>query len=128
MSERRRVSSDSAPRALGPYSQGIVHDGTLYCSGALPLDPGSGELLEGSLSEQTERCLRNLDAVCRAAGTALANAVQVTIYTTVIGEFAAINEAYAEFFSGDALPARVTVGVGELPLGAAIEIAATVAV
>lgn len=128
MSKRQPVSTDAAPEAIGPYSQGIVHGGLLYCSGALPLEPGSGELVTGTIEEETERCLTNLNAVCQAQGTSLNQALQVTLYTTAMEEFAAINATYASFFAADAPPARAAVGVAALPKQARIEAAAIVAI
>jgi 2-iminobutanoate/2-iminopropanoate deaminase len=125
--QRTVVSTTDAPGAIGPYSQAIRYGDTLYCSGALPLDPTDGSLVTSSPAAETARCLENLQAVCAAAGTALANAVRVTVYTTQLDRFAEINEAYAAFF-GAAPPARVTIGVAALPKGANVEIDAVVAV
>lgn len=122
------VTTDRAPAAIGPYSQAVVNDGVLYCSGQLPLDPGSGEPLSGSLGEKTRRCLENLQGICSAAGTNLGRALQVTVYTTTLDRFAEINQAYADFFDSGSFPARVTVGVAALPLGAEVEISALVAI
>jgi 2-iminobutanoate/2-iminopropanoate deaminase len=121
------VQTDLAPAAIGPYSQAIRYDGLLFCSGQVPLDPASGELLSESLGAETRLCLRNLEAVCRAAGTTLRRALRLTIYTTDLDAFAEINEAYAEFFTGEP-PARAAVGVAALPKGARVEIDAIVAV
>jgi 2-iminobutanoate/2-iminopropanoate deaminase len=124
--EREAVEAPGAPPAIGPYSQAVRAAGLLFCSGQMPLDPGTGELVDGGAAEQTTQCLRNLAAVCEAAGTGLARAVRLTIYTTELGEFGAINAAYAEFF-GDSPPARAAVGVAALPKGALVEIEAVVA-
>lgn len=128
MSEVKYVSTDGAPAAVGPYSQGVVSDGVLYCSGALPLDPATGAHIDGSIGAEADRCLQNLQAVCAAAGTSLDRALQVTVYTTQIELFGEINNAYAAFFEGKGLPARVTIGAAQLPLGARVEISAVVAV
>jgi len=125
-SARETVATDSAPGAIGPYSQAVRHGGVLYCSGQIALDPGTGESVGGSVADETRQCLRNLAAVCEAAGTDLARALRLTIYTTELGEFAAINEAYAEFFAADP-PARAAVGVAALPKGVRVEIDAIVA-
>jgi 2-iminobutanoate/2-iminopropanoate deaminase len=98
----------------------------LYCSGQIPLQPDSGELVGENAAEQARRCLQNLQEVCAAAGTALERAVRVTIYMTDLGEFASVNEVYGSFFASEP-PARVTVGVAQLPRGAYVEIDATVA-
>jgi 2-iminobutanoate/2-iminopropanoate deaminase len=105
----------------------MLHGDVLYCSGALPIDPETGEMAGPGPAEATTRCLRNLDAVCGAAGTELGNALRVTVYTTEMDAFAEINEAYAKFFEAEP-PARVAVGVAALPKGAQVEIDAVVAV
>lgn len=98
----------------------------LYCSGQVPLDPATGKLVEGSIGEQTRRCLENLRAVCEAAGADLSDAVRTGIYVTDMGTFPDVNEAYGSFF-GAGPPARSTIAVVALPLGAAVEIDAIVA-
>ena len=126
MSEARRtVDAEGAPEAIGPYNHAVAADGLLFCSGQIPLDPGSGELVGETAAEQATRCLKNLEAVCDAAGTTLAEAIRLTIYTTQLEKFAEINEAYAEFFP-EAHPARAAVGVAALPKGAIVEIDAIV--
>lgn len=125
MSTRTAIHTDDAPAAIGPYSQAIAHDGLLYCSGAIPLDP-AGELVgSGDPAAQARRCLQNLEAIVAAAGGSLGEALRVTVYTTRLEEFPAINEAYAGFF-GEVPPARVTIGVAALPKGAEVEIDAIV--
>jgi 2-iminobutanoate/2-iminopropanoate deaminase len=124
--ERKTVSAPAAPPAIGPYSHAVVAGGLLFCSGQIPLDPSSGELVGETPAAQARRCLENLQAVCAAAGTSLSRAVRLTIYTTELGEFAAINEAYGEFFAQEP-PARAAVGVAALPKGALVEIDAVVA-
>jgi 2-iminobutanoate/2-iminopropanoate deaminase len=124
---RSAVAADDAPGAIGPYSQAIRHGNVLWCSGALPLDPATGELVGDSPAAETTRCLANLQAICRAAGTELARAVRMTIYTTQLERFAEVNEAYGAFFEADP-PARVTIGVAALPKDAHVEIDAVVAV
>ncbi len=125
--DRTTVDADGAPAAIGPYSHAVVANGFLFCSGQIPLDPESGELVGKTAQEQTTRCLGNLEAVCGAAGTSLARAVRVTVFTTQMHRFEEINEAYAEFFP-DEPPARVVVGVAALPKAATVEIDAIVAV
>jgi 2-iminobutanoate/2-iminopropanoate deaminase len=124
--ERAVIDASGAPEAVGPYSHATLHNGVLYCSGQVPLDPESGELVKGGPGEQAKRCLRNLQAVCGAAGTELGRALMVTVFTTDLGAGPEINAAYGEFF-GEAPPARAMVGVSALPLGAQVEIAAIVA-
>ncbi len=128
MDERRQtVTAPGAPAAIGPYSHAVRAAGELlFCSGQIPLDPASGELVGVSAGQQARRCLENLRAVCAAAGTTLERAVRVTIYMTNLGQFAEVNEVCAEFFP-DSPPARVTVGVAALPRGAQVEIDAVVA-
>lgn len=123
---RETISAEGAPEAVGPYSHAVATAGLLFCSGQIPLDPDSGEMVGSSPAEQATQCLRNLDAVCAAAGTALARAARLTIFTTQLERFEEINEAYAAFFEGDP-PARAAVGVAALPKGALVEIDAIVA-
>jgi 2-iminobutanoate/2-iminopropanoate deaminase len=123
---RDPVTAPGAPDAVGPYSHAVRSGGVLYCSGQTPLDPATGKLVEGSVGDQTRRCLENLQLVCQAAGAELADAVRMGIYVTDMGTFAEVNEAYGSFF-GEGPPARSTVGVAALPLGAAVEIDAIVA-
>jgi 2-iminobutanoate/2-iminopropanoate deaminase len=102
-------------------------EGLLFCSGQIPLDPVTGEIVGESYAEQTRQCLENLRAVCEAANASLGQAVRLTIYTTNMGNFAEINEVYGSFFAGEEPPARVTIGVDALPKGALVEIDAIVA-
>jgi 2-iminobutanoate/2-iminopropanoate deaminase len=127
MPDRQAVSTDSAPAAIGPYSQAIRTGELLFCSGQIPLDPSTGEIVKDDVAGQARRCLENLAAVCEAAGASLANAVRCTVYLADMGDFARVNEIYAEFFEGDEPPARVAVAAAALPRGADIEIDAIVA-
>ncbi len=122
---RRAIETEGAPAPIGPYSQAVVADGVLYCSGQVPLDPATGELIDGGVAEQARRCLESLDAVCRAAGTRLSEAARIGIYLTDMDLFAELNEVYATFFS-EPFPVRSTVGVAALPKGALVEMDATV--
>jgi 2-iminobutanoate/2-iminopropanoate deaminase len=122
---RRAVETGEAPPAAGPYSQAVVAGGVLYCAGQVPLDPASGELVEGGIAEQARRCLRSLDAVCRAAGTELAQAARIGVYLTDMAHFAALNDVYASFFS-EPFPARTTIGVAALPMDSLVEMDAVV--
>jgi 2-iminobutanoate/2-iminopropanoate deaminase len=126
---RRIVATNEAPAAVGPYSQAVVTGAPLlFCSGQIPLDPASGELIEGGAGEQTTRCLENLDAVCREAGTTLGNAIRVGVFCTdLAGDWADVNAAYERFFADGEPPARAAVGVAALPKGARVEIEAVVA-
>lgn len=121
------IAAPDAPAAIGPYVQAMVHGGTLYCSGSLPIDPATGTLDDASPGTEASRSLRNLEAVCREAGTSLDRALRIGVYTTDLGAFAEINAAYAAHFDGRQVPARTTVGVAELPMGAVVEIDAIVA-
>ena len=122
---RRPIETDGAPAPIGPYSQAVAADGVLYCSGQVPLDPSTGELVDGGVAEQARRCLESLDAICRAAGTRLEEAARIGIYLTDMELFAELNEVYASFFS-EPFPVRTTVGVGARPQGARGEMDATV--
>lgn len=115
------VSTDKAPAAIGPYSQAIACGDLIFCSGQVALDPGSGELLDGSIADQTRRAMDNLGAVLAAAGTAFSRVVKTTIYLTDMNDFTAVNEVYGEYFEGDP-PARATIAVSGLPKGARVEI------
>jgi 2-iminobutanoate/2-iminopropanoate deaminase len=124
---REPVTALGAPAAIGPYSHAVRAGGLLFCSGQIPLDPDTDELVGETPAEQAPQCLRNLQAVCAAAGASLQDAVRCTVYLTdLAGAFAEVNEAYGEFFAADP-PARVAVGVAALPKGAQVEIDAIVA-
>jgi 2-iminobutanoate/2-iminopropanoate deaminase len=124
--DRAAVTAPDAPAAIGPYSHAVSSDGLLFCSGALPLDAESGNLVDQSPDAETTQCLENLAAICRAAGTELSQALRLTIYTTRLEAFGEINDAYGAYFQADP-PARVAIGVAALPKGAAVEIDAVVA-
>lgn len=124
--EREIVNAPDAPAAIGPYSHAVRAGDLLLCSGQIPLDPQSGELVGTTAAEQARRCLQNLSAVCDAAGSSLQRSLRLTIYMTDLADFAAVNDVYASFFGAEP-PARVTVGVAALPKGAYVEIDAIVA-
>jgi 2-iminobutanoate/2-iminopropanoate deaminase len=119
--ERTVVDTQDAPKAVGPYSQGIRTGGLLFSSGQIPIDPASGTLVSGPIEEQTRRVMENLRAVLEAAGTNFGGVVRTTIYLTNLSDFAKVNAVYATYFPS-APPARSTVQVAALPLGASIEI------
>lgn len=119
--DKEVVTTEAAPAAIGPYSQAIATERLIFCSGQIPLDPTTMELVSGSISEETERCMRNLEAVLAEAGAGLANILKTTIYVTDMDDFVEVNEAYGSFFPDDP-PARATVGVAALPKGARVEI------
>lgn len=127
MLPRTPVETAKAPAAVGPYSQGMINGALLFCSGQVGLDPATGELVEGGVAAEARRCLENLEAVCLAGGTLLKEAVKVTVYLADIGDWAAVNEVYEEFFPAQP-PARVALAVAALPKGAAVEIDAIVAI
>lgn len=120
---RRVVSTPNAPAAIGPYSQAIVAGGGVFCSGQIPLDPATGQLVEGSISVQTRRVLDNLKAVLEAADATLQDVVKVTLFLTDLNDFAEVNQVYAEYFP-EAPPARSTFQVSALPRGARVEVEA----
>ncbi|MGC8722355.1 MAG: RidA family protein [Acidobacteriota bacterium] len=115
------VRTDGAPKAIGPYSQAVRAGGLVFCSGQIPLDPATMTVVEGGVAEQTRRVLRNLAAVLDAAGASLATVVKTTVFLKDMNDFAAMNEAYAEFFPSDP-PARATVEVARLPKDVRVEI------
>lgn len=119
--DRKVVSTKAAPEAIGPYSQAVSTERLVFCSGQIPLDPSTMELVTGSIAEETKQCVRNLEAVLKEAGSGLEEILKTTIYVTDMDDFAEVNDAYAAFFADDP-PARATVGVAALPKGARVEI------
>lgn len=115
------INTSKAPSAIGPYSQAILSAGFLFVSGQLPLDPQTGQMVEGDIGQKTSQVLHNIEAIAKEAGTSLDRAVKTTIFLTDLNSFAAVNEAYATFFA-KLQPARSTVEVKALPLGSVIEI------
>lgn len=115
------IHTDDAPRAIGPYSQAIEHGGTVYVSGQIPIDPSTGELVEGGIEQQARRSLTNVRNILEAAGTGMDRVLRVSVLLADIGDFAAMNDVYAEFFS-EPYPARAAYGVAGLPKGALVEI------
>jgi 2-iminobutanoate/2-iminopropanoate deaminase len=118
---REIIATDKAPAAIGPYSQAVRVGDFVFTAGQIPLNPATGQLVAGGIEGQTRQVLTNLSAVLAGAGTSLANAVKTTVFLTDMGEFKAMNAVYAEFFAGSP-PARSTVQVAALPLGARVEI------
>ena len=119
--KRETVGTAGAPAAIGPYSQAIRAGDFLFCSGQIPLDPSTGKMVEGGIAVQTERVLRNLEAVLAAGGGSLASVVKTTVYLADLDDFPAMNAVYGKFFPQDP-PARATVEVSKLPAGARVEI------
>jgi len=123
MSDLSFIKTDQAPGAIGPYSQAVVVDGWIYCSGQIPIDPASGETLAGGIGTQTDQVLKNLSAVLAAAGASLSNVVKTTVFLADMGDFPAMNEVYSRHF-GDHRPARAAVAVRTLPRNVGVEIEA----
>src|SRR5262245_8641818 len=121
MQDHRPVSTPSAPGAIGPYSQAIVHAGLVYCSGQVALDPATKELAPGGIEEQTKQVLKNLANVLNAAGSGLERVLKTTVYLQEMDDFAKMNAVYGTFFEKDP-PARATVEVAKLPRNALVEI------
>ncbi len=118
---REIVATDKAPGAVGPYSQAVRVGDFVFTAGQIPLDPATGQMVEGGIEAQARQALTNVSAVLEAAGTSLSNVVKTTVFLADMGEFQAMNGVYAEFFP-DAPPARSAVQAAALPLGARIEI------
>lgn len=118
---RQAVSSASAPRAIGPYSQAIKTGSLLFVSGQIPLDPETGQMVDGDIQAQTHRVFKNLQAVLEAAGATFDNVVRTTVYVADMNDFAAVNEVYGTYFSSPA-PARATIQAARLPKDARVEI------
>lgn len=115
------IASPDAPAAIGPYSQAIVYNGIVYCSGQIPLDPETGEMKAVTIEEQTHQVMKNLQAVLETAGSGLSGMIRTTIYLQNLENFAKVNEVYASYLSKP-YPARATVGVSKLPRGSQVEI------
>jgi 2-iminobutanoate/2-iminopropanoate deaminase len=118
---RKPVSSDFAPKAIGPYSHAVWTGNLLYCSGQTPIDPATGQLVAGGISEQTHQAFNNLEVVLQAAGLSMDDVIKVNVYLTTMDDFAGMNVAYGQRFKSP-YPARTTVAVAQLPLKALVEI------
>jgi 2-iminobutanoate/2-iminopropanoate deaminase len=119
----KRIETDRAPAAIGPYCQAVVVGPWIYCSGQIALDPKGGELVgSGDIEAETRQVLQNLEAVLEQAGATRGHVVKATVYLTDMGEFSKVNQVYASFFDGVTPPARATVQVAVLPKGAKVEI------
>jgi 2-iminobutanoate/2-iminopropanoate deaminase len=117
------IKTDSAPQAIGPYSQAIKVNGFVFASGQIPIDPATGQFVEGGIAEQTEQVMKNVSAVLQAAGSSLDKVVKTTVFLADMGEFAAMNEVYGRYFAQEP-PARATVEAARLPRDARVEIEA----
>jgi 2-iminobutanoate/2-iminopropanoate deaminase len=118
---RTAVSTDGAPKAIGPYSQAIRAGSLLFLSGQIPVDPATGQMVDGDIAQQTHRVFKNLEAILTAAGASFDNVVRTTVYLAHMSDFAAMNEVYGTYFSSPA-PARATVQAARLPMDARVEI------
>ena len=118
---RTAVSTDGAPKAIGPYSQAIRAGSLLFLSGQIPIDPATGQMVDGDIAQQTQRVFKNLEAILTAAGASFDNVVRTTVYLADMSDFAAMNEVYGTYFSSPA-PARATVQAARLPRDARVEI------
>jgi 2-iminobutanoate/2-iminopropanoate deaminase len=127
MTNKEIIATAHAPAAIGPYSQAVRWNGMVYCSGQIPLDPATGEMVEGGITKQTARVLENLKAVLEASGASLASVLKTTVFMKDLSEFAAMNEVYAHYF-GDNPPARATVEASRLPRDVRVEIECVAAV
>ena len=123
MSDISFIETDQAPGAIGPYSQAVAVDGWIFCSGQIPIDPATGDLVGGDIAAQTDQVLKNVAAVLAAAGGSLSHVVKTTVFLADMGDFAAMNEVYARHF-GDHRPARAAVAVRTLPKNVSVEIEA----
>ena len=118
----RKLETEGAPKALGPYSQGIEQNGWVFASGQLPIDPATGKMVEGDIKVLTRRVIGNLEAILKNAGLGLADVVRTEVFLTDLSLFKEMNEEYALHFKGDSPPARQTIQAAALPLGSPIEI------
>ena len=118
---RQAVATDKAPKAIGPYSQGVRAGNLLFVSGQVPIDPATGNIIDGDIKAQTDRVMRNLTAILEAAGASMDNVVRCTVYLADMNDFAAMNEVYGSYFSQPA-PARSTIQAVRLPKDANVEI------
>ncbi|HJP04173.1 MAG: reactive intermediate/imine deaminase [Chromatiales bacterium] len=124
---KQAIHTDAAPAAIGPYSQAIRHNDTVYVSGQIPLDPATGELVDGGINTQVRQVFENLKAVAEASGSDLSRALKVTVFLTDLGHFGQVNEIMAEYFA-EPYPARAAIEVSALPKGAEVEADAVLSV
>ncbi|ASI34316.1 RidA family protein [Exiguobacterium sp. RIT452] len=123
MSSFQKIETTNAPAAIGPYSQGFIANGTLYASGQIPINPATGEMVVGGITEQTEQVMKNVDAILKEAGLTPDRVVKTTCYLTSMDHFAAFNDIYSDYFAPhNHFPARSCIAVKELPKGALVEV------
>lgn len=118
---KKIISTDKAPKAIGPYSQAVEANGILFISGQVPIDPATGKLVEGGIKDQTEQVMKNIGAILEAAGLNYSHVVKSTCLLSDMDNFGAMNEVYSRFYTSE-MPARAAYGVVKLPLGALIEV------
>ncbi|PWU13259.1 MAG: reactive intermediate/imine deaminase [Verrucomicrobia bacterium] len=121
MAQKQIIKPAKSPAAVGPYNHAVRVGDLLFCAGQIPIDPGSGNLVSGDIKVQTERALKNIQAILEDQNLTFANVVKSTVFMTNLAEFASMNEVYAKYFTGD-FPARSTIQVAALPKGASVEI------
>jgi reactive intermediate/imine deaminase len=121
------ISTNKAPQAIGPYSQAVKTGDLIFISGQIPLNPETGDLVSGSIEDEADQVLKNIQSICRAAGYQLEDIVKITIFLTDLGNFATVNEVMTKYFS-EPYPARATIEVSGLPLGVNVEIEAVVGI
>lgn len=119
---KKIITTPNAPAPIGPYNQAVLSGNTLYISGQTPMDPATGELVQGDIKLETERCMENLKAILTAADMTFENVVKTSIFVKDMHQFAAVNEAYGAYFDSDTAPARETVEVANLPMFVNVEI------
>jgi len=119
--DKQIIQTDKAPAAIGPYSQAVKANGFVFVSGQIPLDPATGQLVGGDIRDQARQSLRNVEQILAAAGSSMSRVVKATVFLREMGDYAAVNEVYAEFF-GESKPARAAVQVARLPKDAGVEI------
>ncbi|MCQ2009763.1 RidA family protein [Sporolactobacillus sp. STSJ-5] len=119
---KKQIATNAAPKAVGPYSQAVLAGDYLFASGQIPLDPATGEIVEGSIEAQAERVFLNLQAVLNEAGLDFSNVVNATVYLADINDFATVNGIYSNYFTGEILPARCAIQVAALPKQAKLEV------
>ncbi|MDG1248731.1 MAG: RidA family protein [SAR86 cluster bacterium] len=122
---KKIIYTDNAPKAIGPYSQGVIAGGFLFISGQVPIDPKNGDVLKESIEIQTNQVINNIENICKEAGRGLSDIVKITIYLTDLGDFADVNKVMIERFE-EPYPARATIEISALPLGVNVEIDAVV--
>jgi 2-iminobutanoate/2-iminopropanoate deaminase len=125
---KKIISTSNAPAAIGPYNQAIVHNGLLYASGQIALDPATGELVQGSIEDETHRVLKNIGGILEAVGATYADVLKATVFIKDMHQFSRMNAVYAEYFKPEFAPARETVEVSNLPKFVNVEISVIAAV